>query len=290
MLAYVEYCRKTDVRQTLKRMSKYGMIGAHRRGHWIMLKILVADSTQELCTALRETFDDRYEVAVCHNGKDALSMLYAMRPDILWLDLTLPGMDGISILQTAALAGIYPDVIVSLRQITDYIQNALSSFGVKYLVRKPVNLVAAMIRIEDLAQRHLQCTELSAVSIDALIYNRLLLHGACGRRAGHSCLEKALQIAVRNPGVISAITKELYPAVAAVCGGTPERVERAIRIVITAAWANRDEQIWQMLFADYSGCCPSNGVFIARLAHSLINEKERRSTMAGDREVLSMQA
>ena len=227
---------------------------------------------------------------MCHNGEDALSMLYAVRPDILWLDLTLPGMDGISVLQAAAMAGIYPHTIMSVRQLNEYIHNAIIRLGVKYFVQKPVKLAAAMMRIEDLAQQQLQSTASSEMDMDAFVYNRLLLHGACGRRAGHSCLEKALQIAVRHPEMISAITKELYPAVAAVCGGTPERVERAIRIVITAAWMNRDEQIWKMLFADYSTCCPSNGVFIARLAHSLLNEAERRKTAVIENEALSVLA
>ena len=69
-----------------------------------------------------------------------------------------------------------------------------------------------------------------------------------------------------------AITKELYPAVSALCGGDSDHVERTIRSAIGVAWRHRDHQLWQAYFpADPQGQCkkPSNGSFITRLAQTL---------------------
>lgn len=238
-----------------------------------MLKILVADSTKEMCAVISETFAGRYAVSTCHSGKEALSLLSSMKPDILWLDLNLPGMDGIAILQAISLAGIQPKVIAVVRHVTDYIQNSLSRFGVSYIVTKPCNIPAALMRIEDMAQSLILHPWEIVPDPTEMVYDALLMHGACGKRTGHSCLQTAVLLMMRDPGIM--ITKHLYPAVAAQCGGTKERVERAIRTAITAAWVGRDAQIWQLLFPDYTEGCPSNGVFISRIAQSLRKTAQR---------------
>jgi two-component system response regulator (stage 0 sporulation protein A) len=69
-----------------------------------------------------------------------------------------------------------------------------------------------------------------------------------------------------------AITKELYPEVAAVCGGDWKHVERTIRSAITAAWKKRDEEVWQQYFPpepDGTFRKPTNGDFITRMAEAL---------------------
>lgn len=238
-----------------------------------MLKILVADSTIEMCAVISETFAERYSVSCCHNGKEALSLISSLKPDILWLDLNLPGMDGIAILQAITLAGIQPKVIAVVRQVTDYIQRSLSRFGVSYLVTKPCSIPAALMRIEDIAQRLILHPWSNMPDSSEMVYDALLMHGACGKRTGHRYLQAAVLLMMQDPGTM--ITKHLYPAVAAQCGGTKESVERAIRTAISTAWLRRDPQIWRLLFPDYTEGCPSNGVFISRLAQSLRKTAQR---------------
>ena len=70
-----------------------------------------------------------------------------------------------------------------------------------------------------------------------------------------------------NPN--QSITKELYPNVAKICGGTSGRVEKAIRNVIHDAWLRRDERNWAILFPpDRQGrvSVPTNSEFITRIA------------------------
>ena len=69
-----------------------------------------------------------------------------------------------------------------------------------------------------------------------------------------------------------SVTKELYPAVGALCNADADNVERSCRSAIVSAWNNRDDQLWQLYFAaDGSGMLkrPTNATFISRLADTL---------------------
>lgn len=229
-----------------------------------MLKILVADSTVEFCAAVADSFDGRYLVTVCHDGKTALNAICSERPDILWLDLMLPGLDGITILQSIALAGISPKVIACSRYFSDYASSFLSSIEACWLMIKPCNLSAAVMRIADVA------VMLSAADTDdpqgpaEIAYQILISLGLTGKRSGHKCLLSALRLKTLDEQL--QVTKTLYPEVARECGGTPASVERAIRCVLSAAWENRSPEMWRLYFPNHEIRCPSNGVFIDTIA------------------------
>ena len=227
-----------------------------------MLKVLVADSNVALCAAVMDAFDGRYSVSVCHDGKTALQQIRQLQPDIVWLDLLLPGMDGITILQTAKLAGICPAVIACTRFLGEGMETELLDCGVQYLMLEPCSTAAVLSRIESLACRlHRRRVETDP---DTVIYEILLVLGVVGKRSGYQCLLEAVRHMVLEPDV--QITKVLYPAVAAVCGGTPERIERALRSTISAAWGIRERHIWECYFPEFKDKCPSNGAFIGRVA------------------------
>ena len=68
---------------------------------------------------------------------------------------------------------------------------------------------------------------------------------------------------IRDPA--QSVTKELYPTVAAICGGNAVQVERSIRSAIAAAWVRGDHQLWQVYFPGELAR-PTNASFISRLA------------------------
>lgn len=229
-----------------------------------MLKILVADSTTEFGAAVAEAFEGRYLVSVCHDGVAALEAVRRERPDVLWLDLMLPGMDGFMILQAITMAGFHPKIIACSRYITDYVPEALICYGVCCLLRKPCSLSASLARIDDVARKMKNDGNDFPADPEELVYEALLPLGLTGKRAGHSCLQKAICLKMLDPDL--QVTKTLYPGVAARCGGTAKRVERAIRCVLTDTWIVRDVPLWNFFFPEYTDRCPSNGVFIDRIA------------------------
>ena len=71
-------------------------------------KLLIADGNEEFRRALAAELQGAYHVRCCDDGKEALSLLRSFAPDVLVLDLMLPGLDGISLLQSAAASGLVP--------------------------------------------------------------------------------------------------------------------------------------------------------------------------------------
>ena len=59
------------------------------------IKVLVADDDKNIIKIIRYSIDsDQFEVLEATNGKEALGMVFARSPDILILDVMMPGMDG----------------------------------------------------------------------------------------------------------------------------------------------------------------------------------------------------
>lgn len=106
------------------------------------MKLLIADGNEEFRRALAAELQGAYHVRCCGDGKEALSLLRSFVPDVLVLDLMLPELDGISLLQSAASAGLCPMVLVTSRFYNDYILGALGELSVGYMMRKPCDIPA----------------------------------------------------------------------------------------------------------------------------------------------------
>lgn len=233
------------------------------------LKLLIADDNEEFRQALADALQGTYYVRTCRTGREALSLLRSFGPEILVLNLILPEMDGISLLENAVRCGIRPMVLATTRLDNDYVVESVSRLGVEYLMRRPCDIPSTVARIRDLSQR-LKPPAVAPPDPMTLVSNLLLSLNVPTRLNGYALLREAILIKARNPKF--AITKELYPAVAVSCKCERDHVERCIRTAINAAWKHRDEQIWQTYFRpepDGTIRRPTNGTFISRLADSL---------------------
>ena len=233
------------------------------------LKLLIADDNEEFRQALADALQGAYYIRTCRTGREALFLLRSYSPDILVLNLMLPEMDGISLLENAVESGIRPMVLATTSLDNDYVVESASRLGVQYLMRRPCDVPSTVVRIRDLSRR-LEPPLISQPDPMTQVSNLLLSLGVPTRLNGYALVREAILIMARNPDY--AITKELYPAVALVCHCKKDHVERSIRSAIQIAWKNRDEQIWKLYFrqeADGTIPRPSNGTFITRLADSL---------------------
>ncbi|MDM8549219.1 hybrid sensor histidine kinase/response regulator [Desulfobacterales bacterium HSG2] len=57
-------------------------------------KILVVDDAVSLVSAIRDMLEPEYEVETAFNGEDALEILRKFKPDLILLDVMMPGIDG----------------------------------------------------------------------------------------------------------------------------------------------------------------------------------------------------
>ena len=70
-----------------------------------MTRILVIEDNKNLATGLRNNLEiEGYEVHVAADGTTGLSSAKALSPDLIVLDLMLPGMDGYRVLRTFGYA------------------------------------------------------------------------------------------------------------------------------------------------------------------------------------------
>ena len=86
---------------------------------------------------------------------------------------------------------------------------------------------------------------------------------------GYQSLREAIMMAVDDPGMISSITKILYPTIAKRFQTTSSRVERAIRHAIEVAWSRGRMETLDALFGytiDTGKGKPTNSEFIALIA------------------------
>lgn len=241
--------------------------GERRGGRELkMLKLLISDASEEFRLALADQLKNTYVIRLCQEGNETLEQMRIFRPDVMILDLTLPGMDGISLLHRASAEGIYPVVLATTRFLNEYVQRSAEFLGVGYLMMKPCDVNATIARLSDLTQE-IGDPLLCRPDQRTIVSNLLLSLGIQAKLRGYSCLVEAILEKMRDPE--QQTTKELYPAVARICGGNGKQIERAIRSAIASAWENREENLWRLYFqTDAKGEVkrPSNSQFISCLS------------------------
>lgn len=229
-------------------------------------RLLIAEGTEAFRMALVEMLAGIYELRSCGEGEEALALIRSFHPDLVLLDMMLPGLDGISILEQAIASGERPMVLATTTFSSEYTADQVAALGVCYMMIKPCNLRATVARLADLDRR---ITRVSGAGTDpsVRISTLLVALGIETKWRGYECLREAILRFARDRN--QSMTKELYPAVAGVCGGDWKSVERACRSAIQKAWAKRDKKLWQMYFP-FDGAQgakkPSNRAFISRLA------------------------
>lgn len=235
-------------------------------------RILVADASREFRQALTETLGSLYQIRVTWDGISTLQQLHSFRPDVLVLDLMMPGLDGITLLQKAISEDIRPIVLATTRYLSDYIVSSTEKMGIGYLMVKPCDISAVASRIADMTQR-VQPSVFARPDHRTLVSNMLMRLGVPTKLKGYNYLREAILKMSQEPS--QSITKELYPSVASTCHATPVQIERSIRSAISISWSSRDDGIWRLYFGGNGSSQiprPSNGAFISRLADLLIRE------------------
>ncbi len=118
------------------------------------MRVLVVEDEQKVANALREGLEDeRYDVVVERSGESAFFRITTETFDLVLLDLTLPGRDGLQILRTMREKGIKTPVLVLTAR--DTLQDrvvGLDSGADDYLV-KPFAFAELLARIRALVRR-----------------------------------------------------------------------------------------------------------------------------------------
>lgn len=226
-----------------------------------MQTLLVADSNEAFRRQLVEAFVPHYRVLSCGNGQEALDILFRETCDYLVLDLMLPELDGITLLERAVSYNIRPIVLAVSPLFTQYTFDVAESLGIAYMIRKPCPVSNIVARMQDLKQRA------NPIWASREQINRFLLWlGVPTGYHGYQPLVEALALLAEDPS--QSVTKVLYPEVAKRLGGGDKAIERNIRNAIEHAWDIRDPELWQRYFPNLTAR-PSNNLFFTRVLEAL---------------------
>jgi DNA-binding response OmpR family regulator len=119
-----------------------------------MTRILVIEDNRNLATGLRNNLEiEGYDVEVASDGPSGLALARTTSPDLIILDLMLPGMDGYRVLKTLREDGTgTPVLILSARgEETDKVLGF--HLGADDYVAKPFGLLELLARVDALLRR-----------------------------------------------------------------------------------------------------------------------------------------
>lgn len=252
-------------------------------------KVLIVDDNRDFCDLLHEFLSKRAEfqvVGVGHNGVEALDLIYSLKPDVCVLDIIMPHLDGIGVLERlpARLAGhALPKTIMLTALGHEEMTKRVLELGASYYILKPFNLETLAQRIQQLvtngvAASPLQLEQQRSANRNLEIKISDFLHelGVPANIRGYVYLREAISMVAEEMQLLSAVTKILYPMIAENHDSTASRVERAIRHAIEVAWSRGNVDALNRMFGftvDHRRGKPTNSEFIAMVADRLRLER-----------------
>lgn len=256
------------------------------------MRILIVDDNVEFGNMLNEHIgqqEDMTVVGVAPDGLKAIEMIVSLKPDIVLLDIIMPNLDGIGVLERIKELKLdsKPSFIMLTAIGQDiFIQKAVA-LGVEYYVVKPFDVNVLVSRV-----RHVYREKLTAYlyktnkptlvsnskntslehSLEVEVTNHMHEIGIPPHMIGYQYIREAILRTLDNPKKFSSVTKVLYPAVADKFDTTPQKVERAIRNAIEGAWARGRVESLEPIFRssfNYNKTRPTNSEFIAILVDKI---------------------
>jgi two-component system KDP operon response regulator KdpE len=119
-----------------------------------MTRILVVDDEPQIRKALSVNLRARgYEVDLAASGEEALKLAASNHPDLVLLDIGLPGIDGIEVVEGLRGWTKVPIVMLSVRDAEDDKVRALDA-GADDYVTKPFGMNEVLARLRAALRRH----------------------------------------------------------------------------------------------------------------------------------------
>ena len=250
------------------------------------ITILIADDNIDFTRTLSaylEKMEDIEVVGIAKDGNEAIEIIKGTHPDILLLDVIMPHLDGIGVLEKLNETTMTKKPISIMLSAVgqDKITQKAISLGAQYYVVKPFDIEILIKRIRDLRyyqpsqNNNFIARESKPQYIDISPEKKKderNLEALPAHIKGYQYLREAIMMVVNDIEVINQITKQLYPDIAKKFHTTPSRVERAIRHAIEVAWsrgkADEVENIFGYTVSATKGK-PTNSEFIAMIADKL---------------------
>ncbi len=116
-------------------------------------KILVVDDSETNLLLLSAVLEDAgYEVKLMSNSYQAVQYIHDHQPDLILLDLLMPGMDGFEFmerLRNGHNRQMYPVVVVTAYDNHDNTKKAMD-LGAEDVINKPIDINNFLMKVEQI--------------------------------------------------------------------------------------------------------------------------------------------
>jgi len=265
-----------------------------------MIKVLLVDDNRDFVEILKEYIQSQEDMVlsgVAYNGNDALEMINNDEPDVVVLDIIMPHLDGLGVMEKLTNVPKRPRVII----LTSFGQESMTQravqLGADYYILKPFDLDTLSKRIRqlvsgaeivssinpsisksvmfpyDISVASIEKEQIkSAKNIEVEVTKMIQQMGVPAHVKGYQYIRDAIVSVIKDVSLLGAVTKELYPMIAKKYNTTPSRVERAIRHAIELAWDRGNIDFMNKFFGytiNVDRGKPTNSEFIAMVADKL---------------------
>lgn len=244
------------------------------------IRLGVAEDSQDFLSILKEfleQFDDITVVATATDGVEAISMLENNTIDLLLLDMIMPKLDGIGVLEKIRQWSSRPRIIIFSAFGHEDMTRKAVELGADYFIIKPFDLQVLARRIREIAgaahygheRPMMESTELEIEREVTQILHKLRIPP---HFKGYTYLREAILRCVADPSLVNEVTKKLYPQIATKFETTRHRVERSMRFAIeTASERGELDYLYQIMgyTVDEKKGKPTNASFIAKIADQI---------------------
>lgn len=264
------------------------------------VNVVIVDDNPMILNTLDEVISSEAGLSVigrADNGKDAIDMIKDTQPDVVLLDLVMPQMDGITVVEnikkkTSMLKN--PAFIILSAVGGEQMTEEAFQAGANYFLMKPFDKDILVNKIRRIGKRPVRPVPgkvleapLKAATPEEAAMNReeymkehletditKMLHelGIPAHIKGYQYLRDAISMVVRDREMMEAVTKILYPEIAKKNYTSSSRVERAIRHAIEVAWGRGSLEVIDERFGytiSTGKGKPTNSEFIALIADKI---------------------
>lgn len=259
------------------------------------LSIAIAEDNPQMLQVLNKMIEEEdglHVVGKAENGEDAYTMILNTLPDVVLLDVIMPKLDGISVIERlkqvqAGKKWKEPAYIIVTAAGSDRVAAEAFDSGISYYIIKPFHKEVVLEKIRK------ACTSLKQLSsgdkqkrvrpgadnpeflekhLETDI--TLMLHevGIPAHIKGYQYLRDGILMTVNEEDTQISVTKVLYPEVAKKHQTTSSRVERAIRHAIEVAWGRGRMETINNIFGytiNTGRGKPTNSEFIALISDKI---------------------
>lgn len=262
------------------------------------IRVVVADScpeTRKELEILIETASDMELVGVTGNGREACQFIKEKEPDIVMLDVVLPEIDGLGIIEKMKVEchvskRVSYVVIGSIS--SDHLVECAFQTGADYYIMKPFHDKSVLSRIRqvmrysnmNLKVLHNTVEEreqrMLAYDLESDVTEIIREIGIPAHIKGYQYIREGIIMSVDDINMLNYITKLLYPSIAKKYKTTSSSVERAIRHAIEVAWSRGKIEVLEDMFGytiSTGKGKPTNSEFIALIADKLRLQYKKRA-------------